>query len=121
MARIFLCLANAVCFRFGRTRYTTGIAYLRLLAVVVLLSSIDMRMSWSERGVGLSLGFQSSMKTDSLPFVLHLPPVKPKNTLFLLDTVVLRTCLFFFFVLGFLRNFCVAPTSTPERTQTALS
>jgi len=55
MARIFLCFANAAASVFAGARHITVIAGLRRLAVVVWLSSIDRRMSWPERGVGLSL------------------------------------------------------------------
>jgi len=54
MARIFLCFANAAASVFAGARHITVTACLRHLAVVVWLSSIDMRMSWPERGVRLS-------------------------------------------------------------------
>lgn len=51
MARILLCLANAAA---SVLLTITVIACCRPLAVTALLSSIEMRASWSKRGMGLS-------------------------------------------------------------------
>lgn len=52
MARIFL--SSCLCLT-GTGHITTAATYSRPLVAVALLSSIDMRVSWLERGVGLSL------------------------------------------------------------------
>jgi hypothetical protein len=51
MARIFLSVSVLA----GTRHIVAVVAYLRLLVVMALPSSIDICMSWSERGVGSHL------------------------------------------------------------------
>ena len=80
------------CLRFADTGHvTTAIACFRPLVVMDLLCSIDVRVSWSERGVGLppaSFNCRRKRKHFCISF-----PTYQESTLSL-DAVVLRACLF---------------------------